>query len=128
MHHVLLFLPLLALILFFFFPWQVALPFYALILIGSIIGYWKALQAQRQPPIMGRKVMIGDQADVITVEKGEIEVEYKGEIWGAVSSQLLQPGQRVIIEKVEGLTLQVAPLPELAGDERAEQPNRDSSG
>ena len=118
MHHVLLFLPLLALILFFFFPWQVALPFYALILIGSIIGYWKALQAQRRPPIMGRKVMIGDQADVISVEKGEMEVEYKGEIWGAVSSQLLQPGQRVIIEKVEGLTLQVAPLPQPPDKER----------
>jgi membrane protein implicated in regulation of membrane protease activity len=128
MHHVLLFLPLLALILFFFLPWQVALPFYALILIGSIIGYWKALQAQRQPPIMGRKVMIGDQADVITVEKEEIEVEYKGEIWGAVSSQPLQPGQRVIIEKVAGLTLQVAPLPEPAGEEHAEEPDKNISG
>ncbi len=53
MHHVLLFLPLLALGLFFILPWQAALPLYGLIRIVSLIGYWKALQAQRQPPVMG---------------------------------------------------------------------------
>lgn len=112
MHHLLLFLPLLALILFYLLPWQVALPFYALILVGSIIGYWKALQAQRQPPAMGRRAMIGDRALVVKAEKGGLEVEYKGEIWNAVSPQPLQIGQMVIIEKVEGLILQVAPFPQ----------------
>jgi membrane-bound ClpP family serine protease len=44
--------------------------------------------------------------------------EYKGEIWRAVSSQPLQPGQQVVIEKVEGLTPQVAPLLQPPGKER----------
>lgn len=123
MHHLLLFLPLLALILFYLLPWQVALPFYALILVGSIIGYWKALQAQRQPPVMGRRAMIGDRAVVVKAEKGELEVEYKGEIWNAVSPQPLQPGQEVIIEKVEGLILQVAPLPQPLNKGRASWQN-----
>ena len=114
MHHLLLFLPLLALLLFYLLPWPVALPVYALILIGSIIGYWKALQAQRQPPLMGRKAMIGDRAVVVKAEKGELEVEYKGEIWNAVSPQPLQSGQEVIVEKVEGLVLQVTPAPQPA--------------
>ena len=52
MHNLLLFLPLLALGLFFVLPWQGALPLYGIILIISVIGYWKGLQAQRQPPIM----------------------------------------------------------------------------
>lgn len=121
MHHLLLFLPLLALILFYLIPWPVALPFYALILVGSIIAYWKALQAQRQPPVMGRKAMIGDQAIVVSAAKGEAEVEYQGEIWGAVSFQPLEPGQQVIIEGVEGLTLQVSPLPPPEKEERASQ-------
>jgi membrane protein implicated in regulation of membrane protease activity len=114
MHNLLLFLPLLALGLFFILPWQAALPLYVLILIVSIIGYWKALQAQRQPPVMGRRAMIGDRAVVVKAERGELEVEYKGEIWNAVSSQPLQVGQMVIIEKVEGLILHVAPLPQPA--------------
>jgi membrane protein implicated in regulation of membrane protease activity len=114
MHHLLLFLPVLALILFYLLPWPIALPFYALILVCSIIGYWKALQAQRQPPAMGRRAMIGDRALVVKAEKGDLEVEYKGEFWNAVSSQPLQVGQMVIIEKVEGLILQVAPLPQPA--------------
>jgi membrane protein implicated in regulation of membrane protease activity len=110
MHHLLLFLPVLALWLFFLFPWGIALPFYALILIVSLIAYWKALQAQRQPPVMGRRVMIGDRAVVVRKEKEELEVEYKGEIWKASSRQDLQPGQEVTIEKVDGLILEVAPL------------------
>ena len=114
MHHLLLFLPFLALILFYLLPWQVALPFYALILVGSIIGYWKALQAQRQPPVMGRRAMIGDRAVVVKAKKGKLEVEYKGEIWNAVSPQPLQIGQMVTIEKVEGLILRVASLPQPA--------------
>ena len=93
MHNLLLFLPLLALGLFFVFPWKAALPLYALILIISIIGYWKAFQAQHQPPVMGRKVMAGDRAVVVRAERDELEVDYRGEIWKAVSAQPLHVGQ-----------------------------------
>jgi membrane-bound serine protease (ClpP class) len=110
MHHLLLFLPFLALGLFIILPWPLALPLYLFILIGSIVGYWKALQALRQPPVMGRSTMIGDLAVVVRAEKDEVQVEYQGEIWSAVSSKPLQPGQEVIIEKVDGLILRVAPL------------------
>jgi membrane protein implicated in regulation of membrane protease activity len=120
MHHLLLFLPVLALGLFFWFPWQFALPFYIFILIFSIIAYRKALEAQRQPPVMGRREMIGERAVVIGAEKGKVEVEYKGEIWSAVSTQPLESGQEVIIEKVEGLMLKVGPLPQSSDEGRAE--------
>ncbi len=115
MHNVLLFLPLLALGLFFVFPWKAALPLYGLILIASMIGYWKAFQAQRLPPVMGKRVMVGDHAVVVRAERDEVEVDYRGEIWRAASLQPLDPGQQVIIEKVDGLTLLVAPLPQAPG-------------
>ncbi len=121
MHNLLLFLPLLALGLFFVLPWQAALPLYGLILVISLIGYWKGFQAQRQPPIMGRKVMVGEGAKVVKTEGDEVEVDYRGEIWKAVSAQPLHIGQQVAIEKVEGLTLRVSPLPPAGNEERAAQ-------
>jgi membrane protein implicated in regulation of membrane protease activity len=75
MHHLILLFPFFALTLFLLFPWPAALPFYMLILIGSIIAYWKALQAQRQPPVMGKKVMIGEKATVVSATRKAVEVE-----------------------------------------------------
>jgi membrane protein implicated in regulation of membrane protease activity len=119
MHHLLLLLPFLALGLFIFLPWPLALPLYLFILIGSIAAYWKALQALRQPPVMGRSTMIGDLAVVVRAEKNDVQVEYKGEIWSAVSSRPLQLEQKVIIEKVDALTLRVAPLSPSQGNAAA---------
>ncbi len=112
MHHLILFLPILALALFFWLPWQIALAIYLPVLVGSILGYWKALQALRQPPVTGRRKMIGERAKVVKAEGGEVEVEFRGEIWKAVSSTPLAPGQDVIIERVDGLTLKVGALPQ----------------
>jgi membrane protein implicated in regulation of membrane protease activity len=109
-HHLLLLMPILALGLFFLFSWPVALPIYGVLAVGSLIGYWKGIQAQRWPTVTGRKRMVGGRAKVVRVEEGDTEVEYLGEIWKAASSLPLHPGQEVIIEKIDGLTLRVAPL------------------
>jgi membrane-bound serine protease (ClpP class) len=119
-YHLMLFLLLLALVLFLFLPWQVALPLAALFLIGFLIIQRKVLQAQRQPSVTGEKAMIGERAVVVTPEKGEVEVHYRGEIWHAVCPQPLHRGQQVIIEDVEGLTLHVMPVPELTDAEPPE--------
>jgi len=116
MHHAFLFVPLIALILFLLLPWPYALALYVPIAGVSLLGYWKALQAQRRPPAVGKRAMIGEQAEVISSKSEETEVRYRGETWRAVSSQALQRGQEVIIEDVEGLTLRVAPLSQPAED------------
>ena len=110
MSHWVLVLPLLGLILFIFLSWRLALPFYLVILVVSLGTYWKIVQAQRQQPAMGRRSMIGRQAVVVWVKGSDIEVEYKGETWRALSPQPLHQGQHVMIEGVEGLTLRVVPL------------------
>jgi membrane protein implicated in regulation of membrane protease activity len=109
MHHLLLVLPLLGLVLFIVLRWELALPLYVIILFVSLGIYWKIIQAQRRRPVMGKRAMIGDQAVVVKVEEGNTEVECEGEIWRAVSVHTLQPGQQVIIEAIDGLTLRVAP-------------------
>ena len=103
-------LPLLGLVLFKFLPWRVALPLYVVILIVSFGLFWKIVQAQRRRPIIGKRAMIGDRAVAVSVKRDEVKVDYRGETWRAVSPQPLRQGQQVIIEGMEGLTLQVAPL------------------
>jgi membrane-bound serine protease (ClpP class) len=115
MHQLLLLLPLVGLVLFLFLPWQEALPFYVIILVGSLVIYWKIIQAHRRRPIIGKRAMIGDRAVVVSTKGQEAEVDYQGEIWRAISSQPLQQGDQVIIKGVEGLMLRVAPSQPSAG-------------
>jgi membrane-bound serine protease (ClpP class) len=110
--HALMVILLLGLLLFIFLPWQIALPLYVPIVVVSLIIGRKGMLAQRQPPVSGREVMVGDRAVVTSVTTDEVEVHYRGETWRAVSSEPLHPGQPVIIEAVEGLTLQVSPQTE----------------
>lgn len=112
MHHILMFMPLLALVLFLFLPWPVALALYIPLVAISLFGYWKVLQALHQPPVTGTQTMLGDRAVVVKERENGVEVHHRGETWHAVSSQPLHVGQEVIIEDVEGLTLHVAPLPQ----------------
>ncbi len=109
-------MPLIALLLFLFLPWPYALALYIPIAGVSLLGYWKMLQAQRQPPTVGTRAMIGARADVVSSKGEGIEVRYRGETWRATSPHILQHGQAVIIEGVEGLTLRVAPLSQPAED------------
>jgi membrane protein implicated in regulation of membrane protease activity len=111
MHHLLLLVLLLGWILFLFLSWQIALPLYVIGVIISLAIYWKIVLAQRRRPAIGKRAMIGDQAVVVSLKEGEAEVDYKGEIWRAVSTQPLRVDQSVIIEGVEGLILRVKPAP-----------------
>jgi membrane protein implicated in regulation of membrane protease activity len=111
MHHLLLLIVLFGWILFLFLSWQIALPLYLIGVIISLAIYWKIILAQRRRPIIGKRAMIGDQAIVVRAQADEVEVDYQGEIWRAISSQPLQVGQKVIIEGVEGLIMKVKPVP-----------------
>jgi len=109
MHHLLLVLPLLALVLFILLPWPAALPLYIVVLVGSLGIYWKVIQAQRRRPAIGKRAMIGGHAVVTRANGNDVEVEYQGEIWRASSTHPLRHGQHVTVEAIEGLILRVAP-------------------
>lgn len=120
MGHIFMLLPMLALLLFVFLPWQATLPLYLPIAIGSLAIARKVMQAQREPPASGQEAMVGDGAVVTSVGDGEAGVHYQGEIWQVVSSQPLHSGQQVVVEAVEGLTLRVAPQNEALHTEKVE--------
>jgi membrane protein implicated in regulation of membrane protease activity len=102
-------MPLLALLLFVFLPWQAALALYVPIALVSLAISRQVMRAQSGRPASGAEAMRGDWAVVTRAGEGEAEVHYRGETWHAVSSTPLQPGEQVVIEAVEGLTLRVAP-------------------
>jgi membrane protein implicated in regulation of membrane protease activity len=110
MCHVLMVMPLLGLLLFVFLPWPLALALYLPIVGLSWLGYKKIVYALHQPPLTGIGAMIGKQAEVVGSGVYWINVRYQQEIWRAECGEALRPGQPVIIEGAEGLTLQVAPL------------------
>ena len=83
---------------------------YLPILAGSLWAYWKVWQALQQPPVTGEESIIGHQAVVLNVQADGVEVRIDGERWLARPSQPVQPGQKVVVEDVEGLTLLVRPL------------------
>ena len=53
--------------------------------------------------------MLGKVGEVKQWKKNEGKVFVNGELWQAISDVPLLPGDRVVIQKVEGLTLEVNP-------------------
>jgi len=70
-----------------------------------------ALRARRRPVVSGREELIGARGAVLATGGGHW-AEVHGERWRVSSEQPLQPGQRVRVLGLQGLTLQVRPEPE----------------
>jgi membrane protein implicated in regulation of membrane protease activity len=111
MHHLLLLIMVAVGVAFFFLlPWPLNLILYAPLFVAAAIAYGKALRAQGLPTQTGESVMVGATARVVKEGDGALEVMYEGEIWRAVSTAPVAVGDEVIIQRVDGLTLRVAPL------------------
>ena len=103
--------PLLGLILFWIFPWRVALPFY-LVLVGvSAIYLWITVRTFRRPVQTGREAMVG--AEGIVIRDGALPVvRISNELWNARSDGPLVAGDAVRVIGLDGLRLRVEPAGE----------------
>jgi membrane-bound serine protease (ClpP class) len=70
---------------------------------------WIALKARRNKILTGPSAMIGAEAEVRTLTPTITQVEVRGELWQARSTQTLTLGQPVRVQAVDGLTLLVEP-------------------
>jgi len=70
-----------------------------------------ALRAQRRPPVTGADALVGQIARVRTplLPREQGLVDFRGEIWRAISLVPLPPGHPVRVLRVDGLTLTVEP-------------------
>jgi membrane-bound serine protease (ClpP class) len=78
-----------------------------------------AAKARRRPVVSGTARMVGAVAEVIEFGAGEGWATVAGERWRVRAGEPLHAGQRVRIARVEGLTLEVSPIPQAANSEGA---------
>jgi membrane-bound serine protease (ClpP class) len=69
-----------------------------------------ALTARRNKVVTGAQGLVGEMGVAQTALAPQGKVFVHGELWDAVASTALPPGQMVIVRKIDGLTLQVDPL------------------
>jgi len=100
-------LPVLALPLFWFLPWQEALTLYAAVCFVSGGFYWLVWSAMHKPAATGIEGMMGGTATIFRCGEGKIKVYYRGEIWDVVTTDRLSAGERVEIIGLERMKLVV---------------------
>lgn len=107
MCHLILVLPLLALIAFWVWPVSIAAPFYAVVLIASGAMYYFLMQAMRLPAQTGAEDLLQSTGKVIDSKQGVVHIQMHSEIWNARSHDELCPGDTVRVIGVNGLSLDV---------------------
>jgi len=88
-------------------------PWLVIIVIIGVLAFLAfaiiyGIRAHRQQALAGREELIGKTAEVSTVINPKGVVFIQGERWMATSDKgRIEPGEEVIITKVEGLKLRV---------------------
>ena len=77
-----------------------------------LLGGGMALRARRSPVVSGQETLLGAQAEVLTADPTQAWALVNGERWSVRSTTHLQAGQRVRVRGIDGLTLQVEPMPQ----------------
>jgi membrane-bound serine protease (ClpP class) len=70
-----------------------------------------ALKARRNKVVTGAQGLVGEYGFAQTALAPQGKVFVHGELWDAVASANVSPGQTVVVRRVDGLQLQVDPLP-----------------
>jgi membrane-bound serine protease (ClpP class) len=68
-----------------------------------------ALRSRRRPVATGPEQLVGDVAESLSDFTGSGSVRIYGETWNAVATRPVTQGQRVRVNRIEGLTLYVSP-------------------
>ncbi len=88
-------------------PWLIALVIIVTIAL-TVFVVWLSIRAHRHQALAGREELIGKTAEVLTVMEPKGTVFIQGERWTAISeSDRIEPGEEVLITKVNGLKMWV---------------------
>lgn len=85
----------------------VAFALASLIFFGFVLGF--LVRARRRPVVTGESELVGAVGVALEDFAGVGKIRLRGEIWNARSAVPVRQGQRLFINKIEGLTLWVEP-------------------
>ena len=110
MCHILLFLPVLALPVFWLLPLPIAATLYLFTLLFSGWMYYVVLTVMHRPTRVGAETLLNRNARVIRTQGQRCIIRLGNELWSARSKGQLSPGDSVLVVSRDGLTLQVSPV------------------
>jgi len=112
MCHLVLFLPVFTLPIFWFFPFPIALTIYLIILAVSLLLYFLIIKAMMAKPRVGKEAMLGKTGIVIQDIAPEGRIEYASEIWNAMTdNKIFSVGEKVVIRGFSGMNILVEEVP-----------------
>lgn len=112
MCHLILFLPIFALPVFWFFPFSTALTIYLIIAGISLFLYYLIFKAMMMKPMVGKEAMLGKAVVVIKDIAPEGKIKYATEIWNAMTDEkVFSVGEKVIIHGFWGMNVLVKETP-----------------
>jgi len=106
-HLILIGLPLLALSAFWFLPFPVALPAFAVLIGITLALYGYLMKSARRPVMTGMEAMRHALGQVRGVNGETAAIWVNSELWSATSGEPLHEGDRVEVVGMEGLQLRV---------------------
>ena len=108
MCHLILLMPLFALVIFWIWPLGVAGPVYGAIAVLSLWMYVLIMQAMRRPVLSGAEELLNSFGEVVEVDGRAMRVRVHSELWNAESNDVLRSGDRVKVNGISGLILRVS--------------------
>lgn len=118
---ILMFLPLLAIPVFWFLPLGDAIGIYIVCLLLSASMHWIMHTSMKRPAATGRESLVGEEVKVITKSSTDkispYQVRIEGELWSADSPDSLEKGETVVITAYQGNRLKVERKTETKGEE-----------
>ncbi len=104
-------------LLFLSSPWNVIVVVVAILIDLAEIAvfvWWSRRRRRRGPPEVGLETLLGRRGTAVArLTPGTLEdigqVRIDGEIWGARTSDAVEPGASVVVRAVHGLVLEVDP-------------------
>lgn len=91
--------------------WGIALVVLAIVIEVAEVGFWIRF-LRRYRVVTGKEALVDATAEVIEACDPRGRVRFRGEIWRAECDSRAEVGDRVVVENVHGLTLDVVRAPD----------------